>query len=453
MPTTRSRPQGTSPDFKVHGGTGLPIFGGRVYDEELTVLQGERGRRIIREMSEQDPIIGGILFAIEMLARQVQWRLKPANDSAAAKELAEYVEGCLLDMTPSFQQTLSEIFSMLPFGWSWFEILYKRRYGLVDDPLGRSKFDDGKVGWRGWAIRSQETLYEWVYDEENELVALKQLPPPDYQMRVVPRRKSLHFVTRSRRQNPEGVSILRTAYRSWYLKKNIETVEGIGIERDLAGLPIMWVPPEILATDATPEQQAQREALKKIVTTIRRDEQEGVLMPLAYDDQGRQIYDLKLLSTGGSRQFDTDKIVNRYDQRIAMSMLADFILLGHDAVGSFALSDDKTALFSTAMGSFLDAIATEVTANGIPELVRLNGGDARIAPSLEHGDIESLDLTKLGLFMKQLADAGMPIFPNPELEAFLLEQAGLPTTINFEGIPRGPIPRPSPEVPEPTPTE
>ena len=35
---------------------------------------------------------------------------------------------------------------------------------------------------------------------------------------------------------------------------------------------------------------------------------------------GKPLYDLKLLTTGGSRQFDTDKVIQRYDHRIAMSL-------------------------------------------------------------------------------------------------------------------------------------
>jgi hypothetical protein len=36
--------------------------------------------------------------------------------------------------------------------------------------------------------------------------------------------------------------MLRTAYRPWFMKKRLEEFESIGIERDLAGLPIMWLP-------------------------------------------------------------------------------------------------------------------------------------------------------------------------------------------------------------------
>ena len=66
------------------------------------------------------------------------------------------------------------------------------------------------------------------------------------------------------------------------------------------------------------------------------------------------------MSTGGRRQFDTNAIIERYDTRMAMTVLADFIFLGHQSVGSFALSSDKTELFSMAIGAYLDIIICEV---------------------------------------------------------------------------------------------
>ncbi|WP_155274431.1 hypothetical protein [Piscirickettsia salmonis] len=44
------------------------------------------------------------------------------------------------------------------------------------------------------------------------------------------------FRTTSRKGNPEGRSILRNAYQPWYYKKNLESIESIGIERNLVGL-------------------------------------------------------------------------------------------------------------------------------------------------------------------------------------------------------------------------
>ena len=59
---------------------------------------------------------------------------------------------------------------------------------------------------------------------------------------TIPMSKALLFRTKSRKNNPEGRSILRNAYRSWYFKRRIQEIEGIGIERDLAGLPVMHGP-------------------------------------------------------------------------------------------------------------------------------------------------------------------------------------------------------------------
>ena len=62
-----------------------------------------------------------------------------------------------------------------------------------------------------------------------------QLAPPSYKQVVIPMEKCLLFRTQTHKNNPEGRSILRNAYRSWYFKKRIEEIEGVGIERDLAG--------------------------------------------------------------------------------------------------------------------------------------------------------------------------------------------------------------------------
>lgn len=461
-------------DLTVRGSTGLPVWAGRIYDEPLSELQGDKARVIYREMSEQDPIIGGVLLGIELLARQVQWTIKPAEvkeemeaaqaeaDAATAaqpdimdpvtgfmqkkpkverakttsEEVADFVDQCLTDMTPSWGMTLSEILTMLPYGWSWLEILYKRREGLkINDPAKSSMYDDGKIGWGGWPIRAQDTLWEWIYSGdktgspgEGNIVAMSQQAPPNYQVQEIPRWKSLHFTTKSRKQNPEGVSILRNAFRSWYMKKNIEVIEGIGVERDLAGLPILWAPSELFSATANAEEKALLAHLQTIVTSIKRDEQEGILMPMAYDEEGKNpLYKIELLSTAGDRQFDTNAIIGRYDERIAMSMMADFLLIGHQSTGSYAMSTSKMNMFSTSLSAILDVIIDEINLNAIPQLVLLNGWDLKYCPTLQHGKIEANDLRAVGEYLRQLNAAGMPLFPNKALEIYLLESAGLPS--------------------------
>jgi len=408
------------------GSTGLSCWGGYIQEEWLPELQGTKAIRVYKEMRDNDPIIGAILFAIKMLCRQVTWRVEAAGASNADREAVAFLESCLYDMSMSWQDTISEILSMLVFGWSYHEIVLKRRMGDSRDPAKRSRFNDGRIGWRKLPIRAQETLVEWVFDDEGGIQAMKQSAPPDYKLREIPIEKSLLFRTEATKGSPEGRSILRNAYKPWWFKKNIETIEGIGIERDLAGLPVVWVPPNV----ANPQTDTERTALQKfkdLVTKIRRDQQEGIVMPLSYDEKGNKLYDIQLLSTGGRRQFDTGEIIQRYNTQIAQTVLADFIMLGTQKVGSYALASSKTNLFAVAIGAFLDEIEDVLNTHAVPRLFKLNDFKVENYPELRHGDIESVELSELGEFIQRLSGAGMPLFPNKELEKYLLEVANLPS--------------------------
>jgi len=372
-------------------------------------------------MSENDDIIGAVLFAIEMLMRQVDWDVKEAGNGGADARAAEFVYSCMHDMTDeTWTDFISEVLSFLTFGWSYHEIVYKRRMGATRNLRTQSKFDDGLIGWRKLPIRSQDTLWEWQYDDEDNLQGLIQCAPPNFGMVFIPIEKSLHFKTRSRKANPEGRSLLRNAYRSWYFKRRIQEIEGIGIERDLAGLPVLQPPDGMELWSDDPEMAAQLAKAEQIVQSVRRDEREGVVLPFGWVFQ--------LLSTGGRRQFDTNAIIERYDNRMAMTVLADFVLLGHEKVGSFALSSDKTELFGIAMGTFLKLIAETFNNQAIPRLIDLNGDAFKGItgyPELVHSDIESHDLIKLSTFIKDMVITGT-ITPDESLEDYLRMEAALP---------------------------
>ena len=413
--------------FRESGSTGLRRSGNYVLEEFLPQLQGYRAIQTYREMRDNDPVVGAILFAIDKLVRQVKWRVQPASSSLEDVKSAKFVESCMMDMSTSWEDLISEILSMLTYGWSYHEIVYKRRGGQdAPDSTSRSKFDDGLIGWRKIPIRAQDTRQEWRFDENGGITSMVQSSPPDYTLRDIPIEKSLLFRTTSEKNNPEGRSILRNAYRPWYYKKRIEEIEAIGIERDLAGFPVMYVDPEIMRADATATQQAIFGDYKEAIINIRRDQQEGMVLPSIYDDKNNLMYKLELVSAGGSRQFDTNTIITRYDQRIATSVLADFILLGQAANGSYALSSDKTNLFSMSLRCWLEVIRSTFNEHAITRLFKVNGFDMTNLPTMEYGDIETPPLGDLGNYIQVLAGAGVPLFPDDNLENYLRGLASLP---------------------------
>lgn len=410
-----------SNDSKEIGRVGQRRYGGIFYEEFLSELRGRKGAEVFTEMSNNDETIGAILFAIEMLVRQASWNVEPGGSTAKDREAAEFVKSCMDDMQQTWIDTISEILSFLTYGWSFHEIVYKRRMGRTKDNRTSSKYDDGLIGWMKLPIRSQETLYQWEYDDQDNLIGMTQMPPPDFGLITIPMNKAMLFRTRSRKDNPEGRSILRTAYRSWYFKRRIQEIEGIGIERDLAGLPVITTPEGMDIWDKDDEDMnAIRAGLEAMVKNIRRDSTEGLVLPFGYT--------FELTSTGGSRQFDTNSIIARYDTKISQTVLADFIQLGHESVGSFALSSDKTNLFSMAICAFLDIICQTFNSQGIPALIDINGDHfAGVIdyPRLTHGDIEDVDLATVATFIKDMTSIGV-IIPDESLEDYVRQLGKLP---------------------------
>ena len=405
--------------FREYGKTGLFRFDtGWIYEEFLRELQGRKGIEVYKEMSENDDIIGAILFATEMLMRQSKWSIQEAGTEQADLDAAEFVRTCMDDMEETWSDFISEVLSFLTYGWSYHEIVYKRRMGRSKNPETNSKYTDGLIGWRKLPIRSQDTLWEWKYDEKDNLIGLVQCAPPLYEQVFIPIEKALHFKTKSRKGNPEGRSVLRNCYRNWYFKRRMQGIEGIGIERDLAGLPVLEAPEGVdIWSD---EYAAELAKAERIVRSVRRDEREGIVLGNGWK--------FSLTSTGGRRQFDTNQIIERYDTRMAMTVLADFVLLGHQAVGSFALSSDKTELFGVALGAFLDLICEVFNNQAIPRLIDINGEHfAGITdyPILTHGDIETQDLGQLGEFVSKMVGIGA-ITPDESMEDYLRLAADLP---------------------------
>lgn len=407
-------------EFMEFGSTGLRRSGGTVTEEFLPQLHGTKGFKVYREMRDNDPVIGAMLYAIDKVITRLEWHVEGEDERTAV-----FVEECLNDMSDSWDATLQNILSMLVYGWSFHEIVYKIRRGDTGDAKTSSRYKDNRIGWRKWPVRAQETLQEWMLDERGGIQGMVQTDPAVGAMFRIPIEKALLFRTTTNRNNPEGYSLLRNAYRPWFYKRRIEEIEAIGIERDLAGLPMAYVPPEYLSNTATPAQKVVLQAITEIVQNVKRNEQEGIVFPAAYDEQGNRVFDLTLLSASGTRQFDTGAVIQRYDQRIAMSLLSDFLLLGSDRVGSFALGASKVDLWTLAVDSIAKTVAETVNQYAIPRLLKLNAMRADKMPYLTYGQVSSVELTEVADYVSKLVGVGA-IMPDRTLEEHLRTLGDLP---------------------------
>jgi hypothetical protein len=429
-----SRPE--TRDFTEFGSTGLRSWAGSIYEERLKELQGRKGRILLREMRLNDPVINAVFLALENNLRKASWQTVRASDKPVDREAADFLHQAVFeDMSFSWTDTFSFILTMLEQGFSVLELVYKKRLGpeppsYVADPAP-SQFKDGRIGWRKWAPRPAESLApgsEWVLDETGGIQGINQQPETGLAVpttKFIPIEKLLLFrTTVVPANNPEGLPIHRSMYIPWWYSNQIMQLEAIGVERDLAGIPVVYLGDDCTLKGAN----SDWELSKDLVVNLRNDEQSGVVFPhpkLGTAREGQGIL-LELLSSGGGRSQSTSEIITRYNQLKALSVLAQFIMLGTQNIGSYALSITLQNLFQVSNTAWLTSIADTINRHAVPRLFRMNSFPGmENLPRLSPGPIVDVDLERLSNFVNRLVGTQV-IKPDEELERYLRQLSGLP---------------------------
>jgi len=347
----------------------------------------------------------------------------------------------MLDLSWSWSDQLTfAIEPTLEQGFSLLETVYKIRLG--DNPPNytsnpaQSQFNDGRIGWRKLAPRPAETLApgnEWVFDENGGIQGINQQPEvtfgsKGYSTIFIPIERLLHFRTTVHpANNPEGKPIHRAMYVPYYFYKNIQEIEGIGLERDVAGIPIAYMGDD--ASKSTDDPNSDYATLQDLVTNIRMDDQIGIVVPAKKMGTGMSDNNgilIELLTTGGARQYNTTEILNRLDKLKAVSVLAQFIMLGMTQVGSFALSKHQGDLFIIAASAFLYHIADIFNRHAIPKLIKMNVfPDIKGMPILTPSTLGIPDLKEISGYVNSLVQSEV-LTPDEELERHLRQIADLP---------------------------
>jgi|LGOV01.1.fsa_nt_gb phage gp29-like protein len=398
--------------FAEYGVTGLDRYSGYVFEDFMSILRYPHAAKIYDEMSNNDPVIASILFLFDQMTTKADWSVKPASQSPADLEAAEFIEQNMHSMSIMWKDIILNAVSSLEFGFAFMEITYEMR--------------DGKICWRKWANRSQKTLVNWEFSTSGSIKAFVQQAPPANQEIRIPLSKGVLFRTTSRNDNPEGRSLLRGAYRPWYFKKRIEELEAIGIERDLVGIPKM-VPPEALAniwaTD-DPKMIAYRQAAESTMKDLRMGTDTGIIIPPGWE--------VELMKAGGSKQIDTHQVIGRKSQEIAITLLSDIVLMGGDKVGSFALADVKKSLLAVALEVQLQRIADVINKYGVEVLCDLNLLSQKEGftgyPKVNPGEVETPDTKVLGDFVLRMSKSGIHLGKDPAIVDYLLKVASMPAS-------------------------
>lgn len=389
---------GAASPFAEIGTTGLKRFGGDVQEEFDPNLRGLRGVRVFDEMRRNDPDVGAILFAILHVALGSTWTVDAASQDQPDLDAAEFLKQVLFeDMSHSWRDFIINAMTSNAFGWAWFEQVFKQRLGPAHSPP--SLYSDGRIGIRKLALRGQETLVRWVFDEHGGIQAMIQRSPPGYKEVPIPIGKSLLCRTSSEKNNPEGISLLRNAYRPYFIKTNVEEIEVIGAERDMTGVLVITLP-----ANASPADWARA---REMGERYRVDDQTYFTLQ-RFGKEAHQGWTIDVIQTPGSKVVDTDKTIMRCSTAIMRSVLAQFLMLGSGRVGSFALAESQAALWHLAVNGRLDTLEDEINRFVVPKLFALNGFPSISGlPKVRHSDPGEISIEKLTPALRVLGELGL----------------------------------------------
>ncbi len=401
---------------EIIGVPGLSIWGGRIDEFYLQALRGNRARYIFREM-ENDLVIGALLDALIMPLLSAEFSVPPLTEEKPDLDAAEFIESCMYDMNGyTWRQHALDMLSELTWGYSISEIVIKKRMGQEADPP--SQFNDGKLGLQILDPRGQETKDSWGRDPESkEIISFIQQDPETSMLIEIPLWKCVHSTFRSRKRNPEGKSPMESLYRAWYFRKNLETIEAIGIERDLAGLPVIYLP-----LGASKEDAAKA---FKIVKSMRNDEQAGIVVPAPLSPEDKHGWKIELLSSG-PKSYDARETIRDWNKSIMMRFFAQFLWLGMERTGTQALVEGSQDFFSMGLKSIQQELLETWNLQLVPFLMKLNPFPGITGyPELKWSDPTKAALGNLSEVLDKLVRSKL-ITPGADLEDWLRSMVGMP---------------------------
>lgn len=315
--------------------------------EHLSALQGRNGSLKYRKMATGDPTIGMLLRAHKNPIRSANWSIPMPDDIGKVEETAInfLTQWFFEDYTTTFDTLLGQILSFIEYGFSCFERVYMPYI-----------YEGNKLLVPMLQQRLQTSIVNIFPDRQ-----IVQQLTAKHGLVDIPMENLIFFILNQQGADMRGESMLRNCYKSWTSKSTYEEYMGIGIQRNTAGIPSMVVPKGTKVT--SPDYEAAETLLRNIAF------HENAYMILPQD------WEFKIEES----KFDTEKTQKAIDSLktdMALSVLAQFVLLGQQGKGgAYALSRDQSDFFLDGLQYLVTLVEKVFYRHVIVPMVRMNFGD------------------------------------------------------------------------------
>lgn len=383
------------------GVLGLRTSNKRILEETQRAFRYPEFVNTVNAM-RNNPTVGAAMNVYRMMISRVKWDIE-APKGADEKTLArtELVRSMMHDMDGSWSQFIESVIPYLEYGFAINEIVLRRRL-----KKNGSKFNDGLVGIKKLAPRSQETICGWVFSEDgSDLIKVEQsIANVENSHRFfnrtnrdgkleIDREKFLLFSASSTKGNPEGNSIYKNIYLAFKQLSLLQDQELVGIAKDVQGILKIAIPPRYLDPNASDEDKAAVAAFQQIIDNYNAGTQRGLLVPHMVDPESKlPLFTYELMESKGGAKYDTESVIRRLQGDILSALSVDILKLGAEGSGSFSLAESKSSVLALAIDYRLREIAEVLNSHLMRLIFEMNGWDTAELPQFIYSDIEEVSL-------------------------------------------------------------
>lgn len=301
----------------------------------------------------------------------------------------EFLEYVFSNMKHSFDETLDQILSAIPFGFSVTEPVYEKY------KEGKYK---GKIGLKK-AKTLNPTTVKFRMNDYGDIIEIVQ-EIGDKRISI-PIEKIIHYSHDPEFGNPYGSSALHAVHKHWYIKDQMYKFANMAYERN--GSPLLV---------GTVKNKNEVGKMRKILDTIL--SRTGVAI------SGTD--DIKVLDT--TKSMDFVGYINHHNTMIMRGLMIPSLLFGNEGqgTGSYALGQSHFDLFLFRLESIQRDLEKVINEKIIKRLIDINFGKQEIYPQLQFAPLMDKDRDKLADIFFKLVNAQI-IEPQEE---WVRDQLGFP---------------------------
>lgn len=385
---------------KVIGDSGTTRYAGYFGEEPNSKWRDQDRVDLVYEMRNTDSAVQAVLKAIKAPIVSASWSVQSYDDSPLGEEIRKHVEQNIFNLKRTFKALLRESLNYQDFGHSVFELIWTIKDGMI-------WLDD-------IAPRIQRSILNWQGTVDGKKVrGITQLIRTDEGKGTqvfIPEEKLFILTNDKEGDDVTGRSVLRSAYIHFRYKNVLYRVSGISADRYGVGIPTVTLPENY--------SQADKDAAEEGAANIRASEKGYMILPNGFG------FEIKT-PNGNPIGSSIDNLIAHHNRMIMLGTLTQFLDLGSDGGGSYALSGDQSSFFLRSCEEVASYWAEELGRQVIKKMVDLNYGPQEWYPYMKATSIGNKDLKQLAEILNILQMSGA-LDVDAEVKKYVREQFKLP---------------------------